>query len=36
MSKVDYSWNRSTCTCENSKLLKRIADDLVIVCDEII
>ena len=32
----DYSWNHSTCICENSKYLKSIADTLVIECDEII
>ena len=32
----DYSWNRSTCTCENSKYLKSIADTSVITSDEII
>ena len=32
----DYSWNSSTCTCENSNYLKNIADTLVIACDEII
>ena len=31
-----YSWNPSTCTCENSKYLKSIADTSVIACDEII
>ena len=32
----DYSWNSSTCICENSKHLKCIADTSVIECDEII
>ena len=31
-----YSWNPSTCLCENGKYLKSIADTLVSVCDEII
>ena len=34
--KIDYSWNPSTCICENSRYLKHAADDSVIVCDEII
>ena len=34
--KKDYSWNPSTCICENSKYLESIADDSVIVYDEII
>ena len=34
--KKDYSWNPSTCICENSKYLKIIADTSVIECDEII
>ena len=29
-------WNPSTCICENSKYLKRIADDSVFVGDEIV
>ena len=29
----DYSWNPSTCICENSKYLKSIADNTEIVCD---
>ena len=32
----DYSRNPSTCTCENSKYLKSIADTSVIKFDEII
>ena len=32
----DYSWNPSTCICENSKYLKSIADTSVIGCDKII
>ena len=36
MCKKDYCWNPSTCICENDKYLKRIIDDSVIVCDEII
>ena len=35
MCKKDYSWNPSTCICENSRNLKSIDGDLVIVCDEI-
>ena len=31
-----FSWNPSTCTCENSKYLKNIAHTSVIKCDEII
>ena len=34
--KKDYSWNPSTCICENIKHLKSIADTSVIQCDEII
>ena len=34
--KKDYSWNFSTCTCENNKYLKGIADTSVITCDEVI
>ena len=34
--KKDYSWNPSTCICENSKNLKSIVDASVIVCDEIL
>ena len=34
--KKDYSWNASTCICENIKYVKSIADTLVTVCDEII
>ena len=33
-AKKDYNWNPSTCTCQNSKYLKRIADTSVIECDE--
>ena len=32
----NYSWNPSICIFENSKYLKHIVDDSVIVCDEII
>ena len=32
----DDSWNPSTCICENSSYLKSIADDLVIMSDNII
>ena len=31
-----YSWNPSTCICENDKYLKRLVDDSKIMCDEII
>ena len=34
--KKDYSWNSSTCICENSKYLKSIADTSVTECDEVI
>ena len=34
--KKDYSWNPSTCLCENDKYLKSIADTSVIECDGII
>ena len=34
--KKDYSWNPSTCICENNKYLKSIPDTSVIECDEII
>ena len=33
--KEDYSWNPSTCICENSKYLVSIADNSVTECDEI-
>ena len=33
---IKYSWNPSTCICENSKYLKSIADTSVIECDEVI
>ena len=32
----DYSWNPSTCICENGKYLKSITDTLVIMCNKII
>ena len=32
----DYSWNPSTCICENSKYLKSIAYTSVTECDEVI
>ena len=35
-SKKHYNWNLSTCTCENRKYLRNIADNSVIACDEII
>ena len=34
--KRDYSWNPSTCICENSKYLKGISDTSVIAHGEII
>ena len=34
--KKDYSWNPSTCICENSKYLKSNVDNSVIASDEII
>ena len=34
--KIDYSWNPSTCICENSKYLKGITDTSVIMYDEVI
>ena len=36
MWKKDYGWNPVTYIPENSEYLKRIIDDLVIKCDEII
>ena len=36
MWKKDYSWNLSTCICDNGKYLKNIAATLVSVCDELI
>ena len=33
--KKDYTWNPSTCVCENSKYLKSIADTSVIACGQI-
>ena len=36
MFRKNYSWNSRTCICENSRNLKGIVHDLVIVCDEII
>ena len=32
----NYSWNPSTCICENSKYLKSVADTSVSECDEIV
>ena len=32
----DYSWNPSTCICENSKYLKSVVDTSVTECDEIV
>ena len=34
--KKDYTWNPSTCVCENSKYLKSIADTSVIACGKIV
>ena len=31
-----YSWNPTTCMCDNSNYLKSIADSSVVACDEII
>ena len=33
--KKDYSWNTSTCICENGKYIKFTAVTSVIACDEI-
>ena len=33
-NKKVYSWNPSTCTCENRKYIKNFGDDSVIGCDE--
>ena len=35
-SKKHYSWNPSTCICENKRYLKSVADDAVTECDEIL
>ena len=35
MCEKDYSGNRATCTCGNSKYLGSIIDNIVITCDEI-
>ena len=35
-AKKNYGWNSSTCICENSRYLKSIVDDSVVVCNEII
>ena len=35
-TKKYYSWNPSTCICENAKCLKSNADTAVITIDEII
>ena len=32
----NYSWNPTTCICDNSKYLKGISDTSVTECDEII
>ena len=34
--KKSYSWNPSTCICENSRFLRSIADTSVTDCDKII
>ena len=34
--KKDYSWNLSTCICENGKYLKSVLDDSKILCNGII
>ena len=36
MCKKDYSWNPSTCICENSKYLKNVTeyDKIIIVMDD--
>ena len=34
--KKDYSWNPTTCTSENDKYFKSVAETSVITCDEII
>ena len=36
MCRKNYSWNSRTCICENSRNLKGIVHDLVIVSDEIV
>ena len=36
MCKKDYSWNSGTCICGNKRYSKSIADDQVIVYDEIV
>ena len=35
-AKKYYSWNRSSCICQNSKYLKSVSDTSVTECDEII
>ena len=34
--KEDYSWNPSALICVNSRYLKSIADESVVVCNEVI
>ena len=34
--KKDYGWNPSTCSCENGKYPKSVADTSVVTCHEII
>ena len=36
MQNKDYSWNPSTCICENSTYLESTADTSAIECDEFI
>ena len=36
MQNKDYSWNPSTCICENSTYLESTADTSAIKCDEFI
>ena len=36
MCKNNYSWNPSVCIFEDSRYLKSIVDNSVIVCDEVI
>ena len=35
-AKKYYSWNPSTCICENGVYLKNIAASSIVVCDEIL
>ena len=36
MWKNEYSWNPSSCICENSGYLKNLADNSVLRCNEIV